>query len=92
MIASLLNVLSISVLITCFSVLAFHPKIDLEPYLRLALIAGITFGLGLLFGTKYLDKAAIGFNSILAILCLLFTWRLYKREVLKLYTRSGDRI
>ena len=79
-----LGSLATIVFILIFLLLIAHPRISLEPYVDVLLWAGIMSGYAVLInGTgTYAINVIILFRCIVAVLAIIFFWRLFKREVL----------
>ncbi len=71
------------VFILIFLLLIAHPRISLAPYVDVFLWAGIMSGYAVLIsGTGTYTSNVILFRCIVAVLAIIFFWRLFKREVL----------
>ena len=71
------------VFILIFLLLVAHPRIILEPYVDVFLWAGIMSGCAALInGTGTYTINGILFRCIVAVVAIIFCWRLFKREVL----------
>ena len=78
-----LGSLATIVFILIFLLLIAHPRIILAPYVDVFLWAGIMSGYAVLInGTSTYAINVILFRSIVAVLAIIFFWRLFKREVL----------
>ena len=78
-----LGSLATIVFILIFLLLIAHPRISLEPYVDVLLWAGIMSGYAVLINsTSTYAINVILFRSIVAVLAIIFFWRLFKREVL----------
>ena len=78
-----LSNLATIVFILIFLLLVAHPRIILEPYVDVFLWAGIMSGYAALInGTGTYTINGILFRCIVAVLAIIFCWRLFKREVL----------
>ena len=78
-----LGSLATIVFILIFLLLIAHPRISLEPYVDVLLWAGIMSGYAVLInGTSTYAISVILFRCIVAVLAIIFFWRLFKREVL----------
>ena len=78
-----LGSLATIVFILIFLLLIAHPRISLEPYIDVLLWAGIMSGYAVLINsTSTYAINVILFRSIVAVLAIIFFWRLFKREVL----------
>ena len=78
-----LGSLSTIVFILIFLLLIAHPRISLAPYVDVLLWAGIMSGYAVLINsTSTYAINVILFRSIVAVLAIIFFWRLFKREVL----------
>ena len=70
------------VFILIFLLLVAYPRIILEPYVDVFLWAGIMSGCAALInGTGTYTINGILFRCIVAVLAIIFCWRLFKREV-----------
>ena len=71
------------VFILIFLLLVVHPRIKLAPYIDVFLWAGIMSGCAsLINGAGVYTINGILFKCIVAVLSIIFCWRLFKREVL----------
>ncbi len=78
-----LSNLATIVFILIFLLLVAHPRIILAPYVDVFLWAGIMSGYAALInGTSTYTINGILFRCIVAVLAIIFCWRLFKREVL----------
>lgn len=78
-----LSNLATIVFILIFLLLIAHPRISLAPYVDVFLWAGIMSGYAALInGTGTYTINGILFRCIVAVLAIIFCWRLFKREVL----------
>ena len=78
-----LSNLATIVFILIFMLLVAHPRIILEPYVDVFLWAGIMSGYAALInGAGTYTINGILFRCIVAVLAIIFCWRLFKREVL----------
>ena len=78
-----LSNLATIVFILIFLLLIAHPRIILAPYVDVFLWAGIMSGYAALInGTGTYTINGILFRCIVAMLAIIFFWRLFKREVL----------
>ena len=78
-----LGSLATIVFILIFLLLIAHPRISLAPYVDVLLWAGIMSGYAVLINsTSTYAINVILFRSIVAVLAIIFFWRLFKREVL----------
>ena len=78
-----LSNLATIVFILIFLLLIAHPRISLAPYVDVFLWAGIMSGYAALInGTSTYTINGILFKCIVAVLAIIFCWRLFKREVL----------
>lgn len=76
----------------CFVVLLIHKEIQLKPELKIVLTIAIAcLGWVVLTGEYTASRAEAVAQFIIACLNVMITRRIYKREVLKQYTRRGDR-
>ena len=79
----ILSSLATIVFILIFLLLVAHPRIILAPYVDVFLWAGIMLGYAALInGTSTYTINGILFRCIVAVLVIIFCWRLFKREVL----------
>lgn len=78
-----LSNLATIVFILIFLLLVAHPRIIIAPYVDVFLWAGIMSGYAALInGTGTYTINGILFRCIVAVLAIIFCWRLFKREVL----------
>lgn len=78
-----LSNLATIVFILIFLLLIAHPRISLAPYVDVFLWVGIMSGYAALInGTGTYTINGILFRCIVAVLAIIFCWRLFKREVL----------
>lgn len=78
-----LSNLATIVFILIFLLLVAHPRIIIAPYVDVFLWAGIMSGYAALInGTSTYTINGILFKCIVAVLAIIFCWRLFKREVL----------
>lgn len=79
----ILSNLATIVFILIFLLLVVHPRIIFAPYVDVFLWAGIMSGYAALInGTSTYTINGILFRCIVAVLAIIFCWRLFKREVL----------
>lgn len=77
----ILSNLATIVFILIFLLLVVHPRIILAPYVDVFLWAGIMSGYAALINGTYTINGIL-FRCIVAVLAIIFCWRLFKREVL----------
>ena len=78
-----LSNLATIVFILIFLLLVAHPRIRLAPYIDVFLWAGFMSGYAsLINGAGTYTINGILFRCIVAVLAIIFCWRLFKREVL----------